>query len=218
MRNSMFARLFGCLLYFLVAAQPVAAQSDTQPTVTDAMNTVFALAELKAPQYFTGGADTQFFENYVYRLYPATGIYLAFAGDNVFLLGGAFGEAIVDAGSISSVTTALEAMETPSVDSSGLWDLTISGTVTNTAFGVGTTVDFQGLVINDIPAPDLNNTDEINQEINASLEGVVSGISEIVISVENNSDTQRTFTVTFNAVSPTPGVTISYNLTYNYVR
>ncbi|MCG8412763.1 MAG: hypothetical protein MI746_00975, partial [Pseudomonadales bacterium] len=47
--------------------------------VTDAMNAVFDLAEVKVPEYFPGGAITLFFENYVYRFYPQTGIYLAFA-------------------------------------------------------------------------------------------------------------------------------------------
>lgn len=197
--------------------------------ITDAMNSVFDLAELKVPEYFPGGAITLFFENYVYRYYPQTGIYLAFADNNVFLLGGAFGDAIVDAGSISSVMSTLEARETPADsgssdagDSGGssleLWDLTISGNVTTTTFGIGNTIAFQGLVANDVPAPDLSNTEEINQEIISSLDGIASGISNISITVVTDSATERTFNVSFSATALAPGVSISYDLTYAYRR
>ena len=192
-------------------------------SVTDAMNTVFGLAEQKVPEYFPGGAVTSFFENYVYRFYTQTGIYLAFLDGNVFVLGGAFGDAVVDAGSISSVITALEALETPASGGSGgsnsdLWDLTISGNVITTTLGIANSIAFQGLVITDIPAPDLGNTEEINQEIISSLDGVASGISNIVITVVNNSDSQRTFDVTFSATAIAPGVSISYELRYDYLR
>lgn len=75
-------------------------------TVTQEMNTVFDLAESKLADLFPSGAVTQFQEDYVYRLY-STGIYLAFQGGNVFLLGGSFGDSITEAGSISSVISYL---------------------------------------------------------------------------------------------------------------
>ncbi|MCG8413208.1 MAG: hypothetical protein MI746_03215, partial [Pseudomonadales bacterium] len=166
---------------------------------------------------------------YVYRFYPQTGIYLAFADNNVFLLGGAFGDAIVDAGSISSVMSTLEARETPTDSGSSgdgnsggssleLWDLTISGNVTTTTLGIGNTIAFQGLVANDVPAPDLSNTEEVNQEIISSLDGIASGISNISITVVTNTDSQRTFNVSFSASALAPGVSISYELTYDYRR
>ena len=193
--------------------------------VTDDMNTVFSLAELKVPEYFPSGSITLFQDQYVYRFYPATGIYLAMADGNVFVLGGAFGDAIVDAGSISSIIATLEARETPadsgSSDTGGsstLWDLNISGTVTTTTFGIGNTINFQGLAVEDIPAPDLSNTDEINQEIISSLDGIASGISNISITVVNNSDSRRTFEVSFNASAIAAGVSVSYQLTYDYTR
>ncbi len=202
-----------------------ACDASAEVTVTADMNTVFSLAELKVPEYFPGGSITLTQDQYVYRFYPATGIYLAMAGSNVFLLGGAFGDAIVDAGSISSVIATLEARETPTDTGSGdsggsgtLWDLNISGTVTTTTFGIGNTINFQGLTATDIPAPDLSNTDEINQEIVSSLDGIATGISNISITVVNNSDTRRTFEVSFNASAIAPGVSISYQLTYDYMR
>lgn len=198
---------------------------DSSPVAVSAdIASVFSLAESKVPEYFPGGAITLTFQGYVYRFYPTTGIYLAMANNNVFLLGGAFGNAIVDAGTISSVITALEAIQVDTSPGTGggsnpdLWDLVISGTVTTTTFGFGTTVNFQDLGLNDIPAPDLGNTDEINQEIINSLEGIATGISSIVITVVNNTDSRRTFNVSFNAQAAAAGVDVSYQLTYDYTR
>lgn len=197
---------------------------DSSPvTVSSAMASVFSLAESKVPEYFPGGAITLAFQEYVYRFYPATGIYLAMANNNVFLLGGAFGNAIVDAGSISGVISQLEAIQVDTTPGAGgsnpqLWDLLISGTVTTSTFGIGNTINFQGLAANDVPAPDLANTEEINQEIISSLDGIATGISNIVITVVNNSDSRRTFNVSFSAQAVAPGVSISYQLTYDYTR
>jgi hypothetical protein len=197
---------------------------DSSPvTVSSEIDSVFSLAESKVPEYFPGGAITLAFQEYVYRFYPATGIYLAMANNNVFLLGGAFGDAIVDAGSISSVISQLEAIQVDTTPGSGgsnpqLWDLLISGTVTTSTFGIGNTINFQGLAANDVPAPDLSNTEEINQEIISSLEGIATGISNIVITVVNNSDSRRTYNLSFSAQAIAAGVSISYQLTYDYTR
>lgn len=184
------------------------------PVVTASMVDIFELAESKLAEFFPSGAVTQFLDNYVYRFYEATGVYLAFADGNVFLLGGGFGEAVVNAGSISSVLTALDVYEvsgggTGSVD---LWNLSISGTVTV----LGNAVSFAAINLADIPAPDLGDTNAISQEINSTLAGVATGISSISITVVNNSSSQRTFDVEFNAT--TAAGSVSYNLRYDYTR
>ncbi|GJM13532.1 MAG: hypothetical protein DHS20C12_19350 [Pseudohongiella sp.] len=179
--------------------------------VTASMESIFALAESKLADYFPPGAVTQFLENYVYRYYESTGVYMAFADGNVFLLGGGFGEAVVSAGSISSVLSALEVFEV-SIDGTDLWNLNISGTVSV----LGNAVSFAGIDLASIPAPDLDNTSEINQEITTTLEGVATGISSISITVINNSSTQRTFDVEFDATAN--GIDVSYNLRYDYTK
>ncbi|PCJ23302.1 MAG: hypothetical protein COA96_12075 [SAR86 cluster bacterium] len=189
--------------------------SSSTPVVTDVMNQVFALAESKVGEYFPSGAITQFFENYVYRFYESTGIYIAFSDGNVFLRGGTFGEAIVDAGTISSVLATLETYQAANPNpgtSADLWNLSISGTVTT----FGTQVNFGGISIASVPAPNLDNTSEINQEINSTLAGVATGISSISITVVNNTSSQRTFDVSFTAVAN--GLNISYNLRYDYTQ
>ena len=190
-----------------------------QPQVTASMNSLFQLAESKLAAYFPPGAVTLFLENYVYRFYPSTGVYLAFAGNNVYLLGGAFGNAVVDAGTISSVLAALETYQAPGTGGGGsgtadLWKLTISGSF-NTTFIQN--LAFSGITLQNVPAPDLNNTSAINQEINSTLSGVASNIGSITITVVNNTSTRRTFDVRFTATVTGAG-TVTYNLRYDYTK
>lgn len=190
----------------------------SQAVVTSTMTSVFELAESKLSEFFPPGAVTLFLENYVYRFYPSTGIYLAFADGNVFLLGGAFGDAVVEAGSLSSVLNALEVYE-PVVSGGGtgnldLWTLTISGSF-DTAFIQN--LAFSGITLTDIPAPDLNDLDEINDEIVKSLEGVASSIGNVSITVVNNTSSRRTFDVSMTATVTGAG-TVTYNLRYDYTK
>lgn len=191
-----------------------ATTCSSTPAVTAGMTQIFELAESKLAGFFPSGATTLFLENYVYRFYESTGVYLAFADGNVFLLGGGFGEAVVSAGSISSVLSALEVFEVSvgSTGSADLWNLNISGTVVT----LGTSINFAGINLANIPAPDLDNTNAINDEINSTLAGVATGISSISITVVNNASSQRTFDVSFNATAN--GITIGYNLRYDYTK
>ncbi len=196
--------------------------STTAPTITASITQLLDLAELKVPEYFPKGAITLTFENYVYRFYPQTQIYVAVADGNVFLLGGVFGQAIVNAGPISSVLASLESIPTPSTGGGTvveppavtLWNLTISGSFSSSFVQ---NIAFSGITLSNIPAPDLNNTNEINTEITNSLAGVASGISSIQITVVNNSDSRRTFDVKFNATLQGLGA-VTYNLRYDYTR
>jgi hypothetical protein len=183
------------------------------PTVTTAMTSIFELAESKLSEFFPAGAETQFLGEYVYRFYPSTGVYLAFADGQVLLLGGAFGDAIVDAGSINVVLDTLEVYEPLDFGDAELWTLTISGTF-DTAFISG--LSFSDLVINDIPAPDMNDLDEIEQSIYDSLEEVASNIGAVSLTVEDDSANRRAFRASFSATTEAGSVT--YNLLYVYTR
>lgn len=184
------------------------------PTVTTSMTQIFELAESKLASFFPPGATTLFLDNYVYRYYQSTGVYLAFADGNVFLLGGGFGNSVVSAGSLSSVLTALEVYEVPGIDTGGLelWNLKISGTVTT----FGQSINFAGINLSQLPAPDLNDLNAVNQEIQSTLAGVATGLTSISITVVNNSASQRTFDVSFNAT--VNGLAIGYNLRYDYTK
>jgi len=187
------------------------------PEVTANMNAIFAAAESKLPAIFSPGQQTQFQDQYVYRFYPNTGVYLAFADGSVFLLGGEFGQAVVNAGSIQFVLDTLEsypASGTGAGDGSvEVWDLTISGTFDTSLIQ---NLNFSGITLNGVPAPDLSNTEAINQEIVSTLAGQASGISSISITVVEDSANRRTFDVSFSAT--TQAGSVSYDLRYDYTR
>lgn len=192
--------------------------STSTPTVTASMTSIFELAESKLSEYFPTGVETQFLDQYVYRYYPATGIYLAFADGAVLLLGGAFGDVVVNAGSISTVLTTLEVYEPVSGGNTGgstdLWNLTVSGSF-DTAFIQN--LAFSGITLNGIPAPDLDDLEAINQSIISSLSGVATGVSSVSFTVVENSENRRAFDATFTATVESAG-TITYNLRYDYTR
>lgn len=198
-----------------------ASTTPTTPVATDAINQIFALAESKLPQIFTSGAITLTFEQYVYRFYPDTSVYLAFTNDTAFLLGGAFGQSLVNIGSVSTVLTSLEALEVEVATggstgggSADLWNLSISGSFNSSLVQ---NIAFAGINLAGIPAPDLNDTNAVNNEIGSSLAGIATGLSAFSITVVNNTDTRRTFDVSFSATLSGLGA-VTYNLRYDYTR
>ncbi len=212
-------------LLCLSFGQGLSAQTTTSnPTASELITQVFSLAETKLPEFFPGGAITLTFEGYTYRFYPQTAIYLAVADNAVYLLGGAFGQSIVNVGPLSTVLATLETYETPSTGgtvttppATTLWNLSISGSLSVSVIpGFPQNIAFENIMLNGIPAPDLNDTNAITSEINKSLDGVATGISLISITVVNNTDSRRTFDASFSATISTGAVT--YNLRYDYTR
>ncbi len=196
------------ILNFAALAQLASAQ--TLPSVTDAMNNIFQLAESKLGDYFPPGAQTQFFQDYVYRYYEPTGTYLAFADGNVLVLGGVFGDTVQSPGSIPSVESLLESYQAPEV--SERWNLDISGTV----LYLGQAIDFDDILLEDVVAPDITNNDDLASFMNANLDDLpVDGnsISAVVIS---NTESQRIVDVDF--VLSIDGITAGYELRLVFTR
>jgi hypothetical protein len=186
----------------------------TTPEITAEMTTIFELAESRLGQLFPSGAVTQTLDQYVYRYYESTGIYLAFADGNVLLLGGECGDAIVNVGPIRFVTSELQKLPAVGGGSVETWNLSISGSF-NTPFIQNLT--FGGINLAGVPAPDLTNVEAVNQEIVNSLAGVASGISSISFTVVENSASRRAFDVSFSATVTGIG-NVTYNLRYDYTR
>lgn len=188
------------------------ANTVAAPEITSEMNAVFTLAESKLGKLFPAGAETQTLDQYVYRFYKSTGIYLAFADGNVLLLGGEFGDAIVNVGSISFVTSELEKL--PNLGgASDVWNLNISGSFDTSLIQ---NLTFGGINIPGVPAPDLGDSQAISQEITNTLAGVASNIGAITLQVVEDSASRRTFDVSFTATTSIGQVT--YNLRYEYTR
>lgn len=178
------------------------------------MNAIFELAESRLPALFPPGSATLFQDQYVYRFYANTGIYLAFSGDSVLLLGGSFGNQIVNVGNTSFVLSELNKLPAAGggVDSSDLWNLSITGNIAV----LGITQSFSGLTLAGVPAPDLENVQEINEQVQTTLADVASNIGTISIDVLTNSASERSFRVQFSATAN--GIAVSYDLTYLYTK
>ncbi|BCX81618.1 hypothetical protein MIT9_P1196 [Methylomarinovum caldicuralii] len=70
---------------------------------------VMDAGEAQYPQYFPSHETTRWFDPYLYRFYPETGVYLGINEDEkaVYLLGGVFGDTLYRVGSVSEVKALL---------------------------------------------------------------------------------------------------------------
>ncbi|MES2606105.1 MAG: hypothetical protein V4603_14315 [Pseudomonadota bacterium] len=93
----------------VVPLQAQAAGTGPQLQVSDAALQVFALAESLYPELFARGGEVLTTQGYRYRFYAGTGIYVGLKDEQIYLLGGAFGNAIVNKGSVTEVLTFLQA-------------------------------------------------------------------------------------------------------------
>lgn len=93
---------------------------------------LFDWAEAQYPQYFPVHASTKTFEPFLYRSYPATGIYLGLAirgdssfPDGVYVMGGEFGSSPLFVGAASKFMTPTDTNAEPSTSavSNGCYDL-----------------------------------------------------------------------------------------------
>ncbi len=90
---------------------------------------------------------------------------------------------------------------------SGDWTLTVSGTVTNSMLGVPVDVD---VPVSNVPAP------PSASEMAQVIAGDYSGAGSVNVTVINDSADRKTFRVTFQLSAS--GVTMNYDLTYDYQR
>lgn len=75
---------------------------------------LYALAESSFAAYFPSQQGTRTFDGWSYRYYPETATYLAVIGDQVFVMGGAFGPEVVALGPVSKfVGTAPSSSDRP---------------------------------------------------------------------------------------------------------
>ena len=178
---------------------------DNAPQVSDTMNTIFDLAESKAPEYFPPGAVTLYYNDFIYRYYQSTGIYLAFDSGRVYVLGGPFGDAIVDVGTLNSIEGYLH-------DFGGLWDLTITGQITVN----GTSQNFPVLTYTGLQVPGVNDAQALNDLVFETVEEINTGVSEFSFEVLTNTSSRRVFEISLNVTQG--GQSLSYTLNYEFTR
>ncbi len=206
----MIVRLSCRLVLVLLTALPF-QMAAAQPSISDAMNNIFTLAESKLGEYFPAGAQTQIFENYVYRYYEATGTYLAFADDNVLVLGGIFGNSPVSVGSLLSVESALDAYQAQVADAE-LWNMRVTGTIS--FFGQNTPIP--EIIQEGVPAPDISDVDAVTDAMLQAVEGILADVTDVTIVVVSNTDTQRIADISFNAAAG--GFVAGYELRLTFTR
>ncbi len=91
----------------------------------------------------------------------------------------------------------------------GSFDLTITGDVTTS----GVAVPFD-VTLNGVPAPDPGDTSAVTEEISNTVAGL-AGITDLSVTVVNNTTSRITFDVAFAAEQA--GTSISVSLRYDYV-
>jgi hypothetical protein len=74
----------------------------------DQSKTAMDLAIELYPDLFPGGSEVRTTSGYLYRFFPATGIYVGFKEGQIYLFGGIFGNQIVSKGPVASVVATLQ--------------------------------------------------------------------------------------------------------------
>lgn len=219
------------LLYgFVLSLSLLASSASFAQTLSTDAQTMLDLAEELFAKIFKDGSALKETSGYVYRYYPSSGAYLGFKDGKVYTVGGPFGTALKERGSISQVTVALNNHKTEiglnagdidvgngtnDPDITGDFTLVIDGTVSVVVGGFATSPTAFSVTIEDIAGPDPTDTDEITDVINDTLDDV-TGVQDVEIVVTNNTSSRITFTVSFTAVQN--GVNVEMELEYDYTK
>lgn len=79
------------------------------PALSTQAETLLQLAQDLYPSLFSNGSELGSLQGYVYKHFPASGIYVGFKDERLYLIGGQFGSSLTDMGPVSAAVTALQA-------------------------------------------------------------------------------------------------------------
>jgi len=196
-------------------------------TLTADASSVISLAEEIYGSLFGTGAVMGETKGYTYRFYPTSKIYVGFKDGRVYIVGGPFGDKILDKGPATGVITALNnakikleassngngstTIEGSVEGTGGEWDLTISGT--SSTFGF--VVNIPSLVVNNITLDNPASQSEIEKLITDTYTdlGTISNLKVVII---NNTSSHVQLDVSYSAV--VQGVTSTYDMHYDFVK
>ena len=200
-------------------------------SLTAGASCVISLAEEIYGSMFGTGAVLGETKGYTYRFYPTSKIYVGFKDGRVYVVGGPFGDKILDKGPETGVLTALNNAKIKLEASSngdggttiggsvggpgGDWDLTISGTSSITVFGNKVVVNIPSLVVNDLTLDNPASQSEVEKLITDTYKdlGTISNLKVVII---NNTASRVTLDVSYSAV--VQGVTTEYDMHYDFVK
>lgn len=120
-RNAFAIALFFCGLSTQAQDLPGTAVADSALS-TNAI-TLISLAEQKYPELFSNATSWRTFDGFFYKYFAKSGVYVGINGSDLYLLGGPFGNTVVNQGKIADAVVALQG-ETPS--NSGLFQNTVT--------------------------------------------------------------------------------------------
>jgi hypothetical protein len=203
----------------------VGTTAPATPTITSDVQSIFDLAAQVYPTLMVNGSALGLYQGYTYRFFASSGIYVGIKDNKIFTMGGPFGNAIKEQGTVNVVLGALQTAKakidaakpttpttptTPSIPT-GLYTLKVTGNV-NLSLGVSTALNF---TLQNMPAPSVSDTNVIVDQVKSQLAGI-SNIANIKVTSINNTASRVTFRVEFTAVMS--GLSVSYDLTYDYTR
>jgi hypothetical protein len=223
---------FGSDIYDKGAEAAVLAQLEAvqaQLTLSADAEAALALAEEIYPELFSGGAGLSYDASLgTYRFYADTGAYIAFKDGHVYVQGPQFGAGLFDKGAEAAVVAKLEDVkasisapggcneEVTGQLGCGDWDITISGTVSSTIFGMTTVIDLDELVVEDVPMENPTSEDEIEDILNSYYEdiGTITNLEVVIVS---QSDDHIILDLAFDSAITQQGITVtqSYDLRYD---
>ncbi len=135
----------------LVSLQSAAQTGSTTPTISSSTQSVFDLAAELYPTMFANGSALGIYQGYVYKYFAGSGIYVGIKDDKIYTLGGMYGNAIKEQGSVGAVLNLLQTTKanvqkpaTPATGGSTSSGLDTSGKA-NLAGGSGITFAANGV-------------------------------------------------------------------------
>ncbi|HWK54844.1 MAG TPA: hypothetical protein VNR18_10775 [Hyphomicrobiales bacterium] len=184
---------------------------------------------------FDGGSEFFEIKGYIARYYGDTGIYVGFKDGHVYVVGGPFGDKIIDQGDEAAVVLKLEnaklKIEAPKGCNEeitgqlgcGNWDIAITGTVSQTMMGMTLNLKLEdllgALVLEDVPMDNPASEAEIKRIMNEYYSDIGT-IEDLVVNIVTNTDDHVVLDVAFKAHIVQQGVTIDqvYDLHYDMTR
>mgnify|MGYP001176815381 FL=1 len=227
------APLLSALGLSLAFASPLALSQQTL-TISEDAQAALELAEEIFPDLFKGGTELRLAPDlgYIYRYYEDTQTYVGFKGGRIYVMGAPFGPGIHDKGEESVVLAKLEQIkleigapngcneEVTGQLGCGDWDIKITGSVTQTIMGMTTTVDFDEIILRDVPVGGDPATAEQIEDMMTDYFEDIGTISNLEVVIVSQSDDHIILDVAFDAVITQQGITVSmsYDLRYEMTK
>lgn len=188
------------------------------------INELFTQAQAKLAQHFPASANAvnQTLDDYIYRFYPSTGIYLAINNGEIYVMGGTFGDTPLPQGNIETILSELAKInvdvDIPSA-AEGDYKLVVTGNIITTVAGITVPVTFPAITIEKIAAPSSTDIEDIRDAVKKALTDI-NFVGTIEVSEVSSTSSEFSFKIEFKGSVTSNGVTSTsdYKLNYAYTK